>query len=50
MAVALGLLTFAGGSLLVDFMTTSEPVRAYARDMLPLAALATLIALTLSFP
>ena len=45
MAVALALLTFVGGGLLVNFMTTSEPVRAYAHAMLPLAALAMLLSM-----
>lgn len=41
-AAMLGLVWFAGGWLLVDFMTTSEEVRAYARGFLWLAALSAL--------
>ena len=38
-AVGLALVWFAGGWYLIDFMTTSEPVRDYARDFLWIAAL-----------
>ena len=41
-SLALALAWFAGGWLLIDFMTTSETVRAYARDFLWLAALSSL--------
>lgn len=41
-AVALALVWFAGGWYLIDFMTTSEPVREYARGFLWIAALSSL--------
>ena len=41
-SAGLALAWFAGGSMLIDFMTTSEAVRAYARDFLWLAALSSL--------
>lgn len=41
-AVGLALVWFAGGWLLIDFMTTSEPVREYARAFLWIAALSPL--------
>jgi len=41
-SAALALVWFAGGWLMIDFMTTSETVRAYARDFLWLAALSSL--------
>ena len=41
-AVGLAVIWFAGGWLLIDFMTTSEPVREYARGFLWLAALSSL--------
>lgn len=41
-AVALALAWFAGGWLLIDVMTTSEPVREYARSFLWIAALSSL--------
>lgn len=41
-AVGLAIIWFAGGWLLIDFMTTSEPVREYARGFLWLAALSSL--------
>jgi len=42
LAAGLALAWFAGGWLLIDFMTTSEPVRLYAREFLWLAALSAL--------
>jgi putative MATE family efflux protein len=41
-ALGLALVWFAGGWLLIDFMTTSEPVREYARGFLWIAALSPL--------
>ena len=41
-AVVLALIWFAGGWFLIDFMTTSEPVREYARGFLWIAALSSL--------
>ena len=41
-ALGLAVVWFAGGWLLIDFMTTSEPVRDYARDFLWIAALSPL--------
>jgi MATE family multidrug resistance protein len=41
-SAGLALLWFAGGWLLIDFMTTNEAVRTYARDFLWLAALSAL--------
>ena len=41
-AVGLALVWFVGGGWVIDFMTTSEPVRAYARDFLWIAALSSL--------
>lgn len=41
-AVGLALVWFAGGWFLIDFMTTSEPVRVYAREFLWIAALSSL--------
>ena len=41
-SVGLALVWFVGGSWVIDFMTTSEPVRAYARDFLWVAALSSL--------
>lgn len=41
-AVGLALVWFAGGWYLIDFMTTSEPVREYARMFLWIAALSSL--------
>lgn len=41
-AVGLAVVWFVGGVLVIDFMTTSEPVRAYARDFLWIAALSSL--------
>jgi MATE family multidrug resistance protein len=41
-AVGLALVWFAGGWYLIDFMTTSEPVREYARMFLWVAALSSL--------
>lgn len=38
-AVGLAAVWFFGGNVVIDFMTTSEPVRAYARDFLWIAAL-----------
>jgi Na+-driven multidrug efflux pump len=40
--VALTLIWLFGGGFVIDFMTTSEPVRAHARDFLWIAALASL--------
>lgn len=45
MALGLAVAAYFGGGLLIDFMTTSEPVRDYARTMLPLAALALLLSM-----
>lgn len=45
MVMGLALLAVVGGTWLIDFMTTSEPVRAYAREMLPLAAVALLLSM-----
>ena len=45
MAVGLAVAAYFGGGLLIDFMTTSEPVRDYARTMLPLAAVALLLSM-----
>jgi putative MATE family efflux protein len=42
LAVGMALVWFTGGWLLIDFMTTSEPVREYARDFLWIAALSPL--------
>jgi len=42
MSVGLALVWFFGGAFVIDFMTTSEPVRAYARDFLWIAALSSL--------
>lgn len=41
-AVGLAVIWFAGGWFLIDFMTTSEPVRQYARGFLWVAALSSL--------
>lgn len=41
-AVGLAIVWFAGGWYLIDFMTTSEPVREYARMFLWIAALSSL--------
>jgi Na+-driven multidrug efflux pump len=41
-AIILTLTWLVGGPFVIDFMTTSEPVRAYARDFLWIAALASL--------
>ncbi|HZY68685.1 MAG TPA: MATE family efflux transporter, partial [Devosia sp.] len=41
-AVGLSLLWLFGGTVVIDFMTTSEPVRDYARDFLWIAAIASL--------
>ena len=41
-SVGLALVWFVGGAWVIDFMTTSEPVRAYARDFLWVAALSSL--------
>jgi putative MATE family efflux protein len=41
-SVGLALVWFVGGAFVIDFMTTSEPVRAYARDFLWIAALSSL--------
>jgi len=41
-AVGLAVVWFAGGWWLIDFMTTSEPVREYARGFLWIAALSSL--------
>ena len=41
-AVGLAVIWFAGGWFLIDFMTTSEPVREYARGFLWVAALSSL--------
>ena len=41
-ALGLALVWFAGGWYLIDFMTTSEPVREYARSFLWIAALSPL--------
>ena len=40
--VTLTLIWLFGGTFVIDFMTTSEPVRAHARDFLWIAALASL--------
>jgi Na+-driven multidrug efflux pump len=45
MALGLAVAAYFGGGLLIDFMTTSEPVRDYARTMLPLAAVALLLSM-----
>ncbi len=42
LAVGLAAIWFAGGWFLIDFMTTSEPVREYARGFLWVAALSSL--------
>ena len=41
-SVGLALVWFVSGAWVIDFMTTSEPVRAYARDFLWVAALSSL--------
>lgn len=41
-SVGLALVWFVGGGFVIDFMTTSEPVRAFARDFLWIAALSSL--------
>jgi putative MATE family efflux protein len=41
-AVGLSLIWLVGGMFVIDFMTTSEPVRTYARDFLWIAAIASL--------
>jgi putative MATE family efflux protein len=41
-SVGLALVWFVGGNFVIEFMTTSEPVRAYARDFLWIAALSSL--------
>lgn len=41
-SVILALISFAGGTWVIDFMTTSEPVRAFARDFLWIAAISSL--------
>ncbi|MBK8082366.1 MAG: MATE family efflux transporter [Devosia sp.] len=42
LALGLAIIWFLGGWFLIDFMTTSEPVRAYARGFLWIAALSSL--------
>ncbi|SFM43426.1 MATE family efflux transporter [Methylobacterium pseudosasicola] len=42
--IGVSLLALGGGAAFIDFVTTSEPVRATARAYLPLAALAPLVA------
>lgn len=41
-SVGLAIVWLVGGTYVIDFMTTSEPVRAYARDFLWIAALSSL--------